>query len=89
MMNNERNTLQQIEFTVYGRPAPKGSKGAMIRGGKIILFESNKNQRPFADLITRQAIKQLPRNWEPINKNISVKVELTFRMRKPKTTKKH
>lgn len=82
----ERGVLQQIEFTVYGRPAPKGSKGAMIRGGKIVLFESNRNQKPFENLIIKMVLKHLPPNWTPIPRRTPVRVELVFKHRKPKNT---
>jgi len=36
-----------VRFFVAGRPAPKGSKRAFVRGGRAVLVESSKQARPW------------------------------------------
>jgi len=40
-----------MEIRVFGNPAPQGSKTAVVRGGKAIMFESSKKLPEWRDTV--------------------------------------
>ena len=78
-------TTQILVLNIIGKPAPKGSKGAIIRGDKPILFETCKNQKKFEKNIVTQTLEQIPETWETILKPQPITASLTFLLPKPKT----
>lgn len=73
-----------ITITVYGNPAPKGSKSfkGHSASGKAIMVESSKQEKPWAEACKWAAIE--------VNKSIKgpVAVEIIFTMPKPKSAPK-
>ena len=41
-----------MQIRVYGDPAPQGSKTAIVRGGRAVMFESNKKLPAWRDAVT-------------------------------------
>lgn len=54
-----------IEFTVYGKPAPAGSKRGFYRGGRVIITDDSKNSRPWKALVSDAAIEAMNGSSEP------------------------
>lgn len=80
----------KIEFTVYGRPAPQGSKRHVGNG---VMIESSKHVKPWRVLVhaaARQAIEEWERAvgvpWSPLDE--ALRVRMVFTMPKPKSAPK-
>lgn len=76
--------MSTFTFTVYGTPAPQGSKRHVGRG---ILIESSKALRPWRDILTwhaRDAARQA--RWD--GHDAPVCVTLAFHLARPKSAPK-
>ena len=73
-----------MTITVYGSPAPKGSKKLVGRDGKGrgILVESSKSERPWSEAVKWAALEARERVAGPVD------VEMVFTMRKPESAPK-
>jgi Holliday junction resolvase RusA-like endonuclease len=74
----------EMKFTVYGTPAPQGSK-RHVGGGRMI--ESSKKVAPWREAVVwafREAIKD--REWTVISEPVFMKV--TFSLQRPKSAPK-
>lgn len=72
-----------ITITVYGTPAPQGSKRFMgIRGGKGIMIESSKQVKPWREAVKFAALE--------VEGTVSgpVEVSMVFTVRKPASAPK-
>lgn len=71
-----------LNFTVYGNPAPQGSKAYKgHRNGKPVLVESSKALKPWRDKVAKDAKDAATKaGWTP---SPMVAVDLTFLMRRP------
>ena len=84
----ETRTLA-IEITVYGSPAPQGSKSFKgIWGGKAVLAESSKHVKPWRDAVRGDAIvaRQAIGGWEVLDGPLAV--EMVFTVPKPASAPK-
>ena len=55
-----------MKITVYGRPAPQGSKSFKgIHGGKAVLVESSKKVKPWRDDVKAAAEREIASRQEP------------------------
>lgn len=73
-----------MHIRVYGTPAPQGSKTAVVRGGKAIMFESSKKLVPWRDaciMASKMATTEAP---TPLAGPLKVKV--TFYLERPRST---
>jgi Holliday junction resolvase RusA-like endonuclease len=73
-----------MHIRVYGTPAPQGSKTAIVRGGKAIMFESSKKLMPWRDaciMASKMATTEAP---TPLLGPL--KVQVTFYLERPKST---
>lgn len=72
--------MTAVEFEVYGRPAPQGSKKAYVRGNRAVLVESSAAVKPW-----REAVKYAARDamWavEPLSGPLWV--DVTFYLDRP------
>ena len=50
-----------IVFAVHGTPAAQGSKRAVVRGGKAVMFETLKATRPWRDSVASAAVDAMTR----------------------------
>jgi Endodeoxyribonuclease RusA len=81
----------EIRFVVFGRPQGKGSKRVLpIRGkdalgsGRVVLVDSNKNARPWANQVGDKARQAAIENgWGPLRRG-PVWVELRFYFKRPR-----
>lgn len=78
------------KFTVYGTPAPQGSKSfkGRTKTGRAIMVESSKKVAPWRDSVIwafREAIKGDP-DWLPITE--PVRLVVTFSLQRPKSAPK-
>jgi Holliday junction resolvase RusA-like endonuclease len=48
-----------IEFTVYGKPQPAGSKRAFVKGGRAIVVDDAKGSRPWKQEVTGAAVRAM------------------------------
>jgi Holliday junction resolvase RusA-like endonuclease len=53
-----------LEFDVYGRPAPQGSKRHV---GKGVMVESSRHVKPWRDDVKAAAEQALPPDWKPLD----------------------
>ncbi len=75
-----------IEITVYGTPAPQGSKRFLgIKGGRGILVESSKAVKPWREAVKWAALTA--KNGAPPIPG-PVRVEMIFTITKPKSAPK-
>lgn len=83
-----------MNFTVYGHPAPQGSKRAFVnkRTGKVALVESSSKVRPWRQDVKCAAIEWLPggaeSSWQTDPIQGPVRVIIHFMFLKPKSAKK-
>lgn len=73
-----------MHIRVYGTPAPQGSKTAVVRNGKAIMFESSKKLVPWRDaciMASKMATTEAP---TPLAGPLKVKV--TFYLERPRST---
>lgn len=77
-----------ITITVYGQPAPQGSKKFMgIKGGKGIMVESSKAVKPWREAVLNAALdRRLEMDSGPLRGPLSV--EMIFTLRKPASAPK-
>lgn len=77
---------RRIEFVVYGRPAPQGSKKAVgnDRQGRAILVESSKHVAPWRSLVHHAAVQAR----EGVTLTGPVVVRMVFTLPKPKSAPK-
>jgi crossover junction endodeoxyribonuclease RusA len=77
----------ELTITVYGLPAPQGSKRFMgVRGGKGILVESSKAVKPWRQAVVNAAIEAMGGAGKGISGPI--RASMVFTMPKPKSAPK-
>lgn len=71
--------------TVYGAPAPQGSKSAKRNKhtGRIQLVESSKYVKPWRDDVVAACLQARGRGWKPLTG--ALEAEMTFTLTRPKT----
>ncbi len=75
-----------MTITVYGQPAPQGSKRFLgVKGGKGIMVESSKAVRPWREAVKCAAIDALEEACALIG---AVSVHMIFTVPKPKSASK-
>ncbi len=76
-----------IQISVYGNPAPKGSRKfvGLSKAGRGILIESSKREKPWAEAVKWAALSLPPENCRVSG---PVCVEMIFTMPKPKSAPK-
>lgn len=74
---------------VYGTPAPQGSKTAVVRGGRAVMFESNKKLPAWRDtcLMTFKAATTENLTQTPILG--ALKVTMNFYLERPRSNLRH
>jgi Holliday junction resolvase RusA-like endonuclease len=73
-------------ITVYGTPVPQGSKTAVVRGGRAVMYEANKGHKGYRQLVTWEVSNYIGNNEiEPYKAHEPLVVDLTFFMPRPKT----
>ena len=73
-----------MKIRVYGYPAPQGSKTAIVRNGRAIMFEANKRLPEWRETCLMACSSAAKEHATPILG--PVQVELTFIMPRPKST---
>jgi Holliday junction resolvase RusA-like endonuclease len=75
-----------VRFVVFGRPQGKGSKRVLpVRSsGKIVLVDSNRNARPWANRVADSAAEAMRRDKRSGLVRSAVSVELLFCFLRPK-----
>ncbi|MGV2914620.1 RusA family crossover junction endodeoxyribonuclease [Streptomyces alfalfae] len=74
-----------FELTVYGAPAPQGSKSPKRNKhtGRIHLVESSKYCKPWRDDVVAAALRARKRGWTPLV--VPLDAEMIFTLTRPKT----
>lgn len=74
-----------FEVTVYGSPAPQGSKSAKRNKhtGRIQLVESSKYVKPWRDEVVASCLRVRKRGWQPLTGPLAA--EFVFTLTRPKT----
>lgn len=74
-----------FEVTVYGTPAPQGSKSAKRNRttGRIHLVESSKRVKPWRDDVVSACLRALPRGWTPLTG--ALEAEFVFTLTRPRS----
>lgn len=74
-----------FEVTVYGAPAPQGSKSAKRNQttGRIQLVESSKRVKPWRDDVVGAALRVRGRGWKPLTGALAA--EMVFTLTRPKS----
>lgn len=67
-----------LAFTVDGRPAPQGSKSAVVRKGRVSMFESSKAVKPWRKAVALAAVAAVGSGWEPLDGPLVADVVLTM-----------
>jgi crossover junction endodeoxyribonuclease RusA len=80
--------MRSLVITVYGRPAPQGSKAVVGRDkkGRAILVESSKKVKPWREDVKAAALVAMGSPGNGISG--PVKVQMIFTMAKPKSAPK-
>jgi len=75
--------LPLFEVTVYGSPAPQGSKTAKRNRhtGRIHLVESSARVRPWRGDVVEASTRALPRGWQPLTGALAA--EMVFTLTRP------
>jgi len=73
-----------IEIRVHGNPAPQGSKTAVVRGGKAIMFESSKKLPAWRDAIKMTSAVARIEHGGPLLGPLSVTI--VFYLERPRST---
>jgi crossover junction endodeoxyribonuclease RusA len=74
-----------MKIRIYGNPAPQGSKTAIVRNGRAIMFESNKRLPEWRDTVLMGAtIARAEQGGLTILGPVTVM--MTFHMPRPKST---
>ncbi len=74
-----------ISFFVAGVPAPQGSKSAVVRNGRAIMFEQNKRTMPWREQIALQASSIMRAHNYKIIDGAALSIEAVFFMPRPKS----
>lgn len=81
-----------MTFTVYGSPAPQGSKRAFVMKGtgRAVLVESSKAVKPWREAVVQAVMLQSPpgARTDPILFRGPVALDVTFTLARPKSAKK-
>lgn len=74
-----------FEATVYGAPAPQGSKSPKRNKhtGRIHLVESSKYVKPWREDVVAAALRARPRGWTPLTGPLAA--EMVFTLTRPKS----
>ena len=77
--------LPVFEVTVYGMPAPQGSKSAKRNRytGRIQMVESSKAVKPWREAVVVACLRALPPGWTPLT--CPVETEMIFTLLRPKS----
>lgn len=75
-----------IEFDVFGTPGTAGSKTAVVRGGKAVMFSSSKTVAPWRQDVVAAARAAMPADWVPLTGPIML--NMTIWLPRPKTAPK-
>lgn len=78
--------MPQLSLTVYGEPAPQGSKQAYVRGGKAVLVESSKKVGPWRKAVKEAALLLVGSDFEPLSGPLEI--ETVFYVSRPPTVKR-
>lgn len=74
-----------MKIRIYGNPAPQGSKTAIVRNGRAIMFESNKRLPEWRDTVLMgSTIARAEQGGLTILGPVTV--TMTFHMPRPKST---
>lgn len=74
-------------FTVYGRPAPQGSKTAYVRGGRAVMVESSKYLPEWRSAVMLAANVALNDSMDVTPFTGPVKLEVSFFIERPAKSK--
>jgi Holliday junction resolvase RusA-like endonuclease len=77
----------EFGFTVYGRPAPQGSKTAYVRGGRAVMVESSKYLPEWRSAVMLAANVALNASMDVTPFSEPVKLEVEFFLERPKKSK--
>lgn len=74
-----------FEVTVYGAPAPQGSKSPKRNkhSGRIQMVESSKYVKPWRDDVVGASLRARGRGWRPLT--VPLAAEMIFTLTRPKT----
>lgn len=79
-----RSTAAPVAITVYGAPAPQGSKQGFVVNGRAVLVESSKKVKPWRVDVKQAALAVLEtHNGHPQPMLGPLCVEVTFTLPKP------
>lgn len=79
-----------MTITVYGSPAPQGSKRFMgVHGGKGVMVESSKAVKPWREAVKHAIIKLRSEESETFMIEGPVAIEMIFTLQKPKSAPKN
>lgn len=78
--------MPQLSLTVYGEPAPQGSKQAYVRGGKAVLVESSKKVGPWRKAVKEAALLLVGSDFEPLSGPLEI--ETVFYVSRPASVKR-
>lgn len=78
-----------MTFTVYGLPAPQGSKRAFVIKGRAVMTESSKAVKPWRTAVEQAVMLAAPAGSrkDPILFRGPVSLDVTFTMPRPKSAK--
>lgn len=79
------HSAQGVGFTVYGTPAPQGSKRAFVARGRAIITEQVKRSGPWRDRVAAAGVQAMG-GASPFN--VPVAVVILFRVPRPKKVKR-
>lgn len=76
--------MRQVVFTIYGEPAPQGSKRAFVHKstGRAVVIEDSKRTKPWRNAVTSEAVDHLPD--PPFEDDTPLEVRLRFLLPRPK-----
>jgi Holliday junction resolvase RusA-like endonuclease len=80
--------MDVIEFTVTGTAIPQGSKTAMVRNGRAVMFDSNSKLKAWRSEVTLSAKQAAETAGVFFDKNKSVTVMIQVFFLRPKTSKR-
>lgn len=83
-------TVPDLEFVVHGDPKPQGSKRAYVVAGRAVVVDDNKKAlRDWrADVVAAACDALSDAGWPMIPPEGPFGVHLTFRLRRPKSSKR-
>jgi len=78
-----------VKVTVYGLPAPQGSKRAFVVKGRAMMVESSKAVKPWRSAVEQAVMLAFPPGGrhDPIICRGPVHLDVTFTMPRPKSAK--